>query len=103
MSAVPRAAFSEVLDGMSKYPDIVNTVAEAAEWVSDHGLSVGQLSSVVSPSTRAIVFSLNGKTYHPQDEAYYSWFAHQSPSKALHHQYSYISPSKLKSPPPHCQ
>jgi len=45
---------------------------------------------------------LNGVTYHPQDEAFFSWFAHQSPSIGAGGRYSYVSPSKLTSPPPSC-
>ena len=95
---------------------------EVAEWINDPfvnnivpgwsipvnpGYCVSDLLEVGDPidsfSNASFPVTLNGKTYHPQDEAYFSWFAHQSPSKALHHQYSYISPEKLRAPPPHCQ
>jgi hypothetical protein len=47
--------------------------------------------------------SMNGRTYHPQNEAMFPWFAFQSPSKANLHAYSFpdettltaLSPSPL--------
>lgn len=30
------------------------------------------------------------KNYHPQDEAFFSWFAQQTPSLGIHHQYTYL-------------
>lgn len=47
--------------------------------------------------------SLNGKTYHLQDEAFFSWFARQSPSIGAGGRYSYISPAKLTRPAPACK
>ncbi|HZR31512.1 MAG TPA: hypothetical protein VFA76_06635 [Terriglobales bacterium] len=95
---------------------------EVAEWINDPfvnnivpgwsipinpGYCVSNLLEVGDPidsfSDASFPVTLNGKTYHPQDEAYFSWFAHQSPSKALHGQYSYIAPEKLKNPSPYCQ
>ena len=63
-------------------------------------LEVGDpLENFAYPSFSATV---NGRTYHPQDIAFFSWFAHQKPSIGVHGQYSYISPEKLKAPPPSC-
>ena len=64
-------------------------------------LEVGDPIEVLNPSVFPV--TLNGTTYHPQDEAFFSWFAHQVPSIAINGQYSYISPPKLTSPPPPCQ
>jgi hypothetical protein len=47
--------------------------------------------------------TLNGTTYHPQDIAFFSWFARQAPSIAVNGQYSYLAPEKLASPPAACQ
>ena len=33
--------------------------------------------------------TMNGMTYHPQNEALLPWFAGQTPSSAIHHAYSY--------------
>ncbi|HVP61569.1 MAG TPA: hypothetical protein VMT11_13475 [Myxococcaceae bacterium] len=42
--------------------------------------------------------TMNGFTYHPQNEALVQWFASQSPSSAIHHAYSYPDESVLTSP-----
>jgi hypothetical protein len=36
-----------------------------------------------------VTISLNGATYHPQNEALLQWFAGITPSSAIHHAYSY--------------
>lgn len=64
-------------------------------------LEVGDPLEVFSPSNYPV--SLNGTTYHPQDIAFFSWFAHQVPSIAVNGQYSYLTPEKLTAPPPACQ
>lgn len=63
-------------------------------------LEVGDPIEFFNPSSYPV--TLNGKTYHPQDIAFFSWFAHQVPSIALNHQYSYLRPPKLTAPPPPC-
>ncbi|HZS78865.1 MAG TPA: hypothetical protein VFA41_19805 [Ktedonobacteraceae bacterium] len=45
-----------------------------------------------------VVFTVNG--YHPQDEAFYSWFAKQVPSIGIHNQYTYLG--TFTSPSPVC-
>jgi len=34
---------------------------------------------------------LNGTVYHPEDEVYFSWFARESPSRALNGYYTYMN------------
>ncbi len=104
--------------------DITITSHEVAEWMNDplignvvppwgfpgkHPstsscasdlLEVGDPLEVFNPSVFPV--TLNGQVYHPQDIAFFSWFAHQIPSIGLNQQYSYISPPKLTSPPPPC-
>ncbi len=41
--------------------------------------------------------SMNGRTYHPQNEAMFPWFAFQSPSKANLHAYSFPDETTLTS------
>ena len=53
-------------------------------------------------STPTFNVTLNGVAYHPQDAAFFSWFAHQSPSIGTGGRYSYVSPAKLTSRPPSC-
>jgi hypothetical protein len=45
-----------------------------------------------------IAFNVNG--YHPQDEAFLSWFAHQTPSIGIDRRYSYLG--TFTSPSPLC-
>ncbi len=35
--------------------------------------------------------TVNGTTYHPEDEVYFSWFARESPSRALNGYYTYMN------------
>ena len=39
--------------------------------------------------------TVNGFTYHPQNEALLQWFAGVTPSSAIHHAYSYPDISVL--------
>jgi len=50
----------------------------------------------------AFPVTLNGKTYHPQDLAFFSWLAHQTPSIGEGGRYSYLAPAKLRAIPPPC-
>jgi len=43
---------------------------------------------------------LNGKTYHLEDLAFLAWFAHQSPSKAINGQYTFLGTHTT--PPARC-
>ena len=45
-----------------------------------------------------VSFTVNG--YHPQDEAFLSWFAHQTPSIGIRERYTYLG--TLTSPSPLC-
>jgi len=63
-------------------------------------LEVGDAIEAFSNPT--FTASLNGKTYHLQDEAFFSWFARQSPSIGAGGRYSYIQPAKLTKPAPAC-
>jgi hypothetical protein len=63
-------------------------------------LEVGDVIEGYNPSNFPV--KVGAKTYHPQDLAFYSWFAHQVPSIGIHGQYSYLSPPKLTAPPPPC-
>jgi hypothetical protein len=38
----------------------------------------------------AFLVKTDGKVYHPQDIAFYSWFTRQTPSLGIHHQYTYL-------------
>jgi hypothetical protein len=106
----------------SNAQDITITSHEVAEWANDPlgtnivppwGLpqSPGSCFSdllevgdaIENYPTITFTVSLNSVTYHPQDLAFYSWFAHQSPSIGASGRYSYESPAKLTAPPPACK
>jgi hypothetical protein len=105
----------------NKSQDITITSHEVAEWATDplgtnivppwglpqnpgscfsDLLEVGD--AVEADPNITFTVTLNGVTYHPQDEAFFSWFAHQSPSIGAGGRYSYESPAKLTAPPPAC-
>jgi len=102
--------------------DITGISHEIAEWANDplinnivppwgfpqnppvcvsNVLEVADPLELFVPSNYPV--TLDGTTYHPQDIAFFSWFAHQSPSIAVNGQYSYLTPEKLTSPPAACQ
>lgn len=102
--------------------DITIPSHEVAEWANDPlignlvppwgdpgnpSVCVNNFLEVGDPLERFVPASypvtLNGTTYHPQDIAFFSWFAHQVPSIAVNGQYSYLTPEKLTAPPPPCQ
>lgn len=71
---------------------------EISEWQNDpNGVNltkpwghIGQVSGCQAnletgdPLTgKSVIKSLNGKTYHPQELAFYSWFYHQNPSQGV--------------------
>ena len=81
---------------------------EVSEWYADPFLSnaVVPWSSPLAPQygctnvleTGDPVFGYgwnqpmpNGVTYHPEDEAYFSWFAHESPSRGFGGRYTYLN------------
>ena len=61
-------------------------------------LEVGDPIEVFPTPTYAV--ALNGTAYHPQDLAFFSWFARQNPSIGFNGQYSYRA--NLTSLPPPC-
>jgi len=94
---------------------------EVAEWMDDpfinnvvppwglpqsSGTCFSNLLEVGDPieafSTPGYAVTLNSKTYHVQDLAFFSWLAHQTPSIAVSGRYSYKTPAKLTAPPPAC-
>lgn len=121
--AWPRAGiFGNGMGGSAQIQDMTVFSHETGEWLDDpNGGNV--VPAWGFPQTPATCFSnilevgdviegfgvptfhvsLNGKTYHPQDLAFYSWFAHQVPSIGINGQYSYESPAKLTAPPPPCK
>jgi hypothetical protein len=90
---------------------------EVSEWYADPFLSneVVPWSSPLAPQygctnlleTGDPVFGYgwnqpmpNGVTYHPEDEAFFSWFAHESPSRGFAGRYTYLN--TFTSPAPGC-
>jgi hypothetical protein len=63
-------------------------------------LETGDVIEVLS-TTPTFSLQLNGRTYHPQNVADFSWFAFESPSKAQHKAYSFPDETTLTalSPP----
>jgi len=70
-------------------------------WLAPNGLCQNNLESgdVIEGLTKATFpMTMNGFTYHPQNEALLQWFAAETPSSALHHAYSYPDESVLTTP-----
>jgi hypothetical protein len=70
-------------------------------WVAPNGLCQNNLETgdVIEGLTNATYpITLNGYTYHPQNEALLQWFAAQSPSNAIDQAYSYPDTTVLTSP-----
>jgi hypothetical protein len=98
--------------------DISILVHEVAEWMDDplvNGVdnntkpwgNIGQVSGcqdnleVGDPLTGKLQpTSLGGKTWHPQELAFFSWFYHQKPSIGVNRWYS--SNGTFRSPAAHC-
>jgi len=79
-------------------------VNNATPWWTSGGncqnnLEVGDVIEGLPNATYAI--TMNGYTYHPQNEALLPWFEFKSPSNAIHHAYSYPDETTLTvlSPP----
>jgi hypothetical protein len=83
--------------------DISALSHEIGEWMNDPNVSnatkpwgnIGQVSGCQSNletgdplSGTTIARSLNGKVYHPQEQAFYSWFYHQNPSQGINGKFS---------------
>ena len=61
-------------------------------WLAPNGLCQNNLETgdvIEGLPNATFPITLNGFTYHPQNEALLEWFANQTPSKAIHHAYSY--------------
>ena len=61
-------------------------------WVAPNGLCQNNLEDgdVIEGLPNAVFpITMNGKTYHPQNEALLQWFAGQTPSSAIKQAYSY--------------
>src|SRR5262249_47977040 len=69
-----------------------------------NNLETGDVIEVLSSSVPTFSLQSHGRTYHPQNEAMFSWFAFQSPSTAANGSYSFpdettlttLSPGPLK-------
>jgi hypothetical protein len=70
-------------------------------WVAPNGLCQNNLESgdvIEGLDNATFPITMNGMTYHPQNEALLQWFAGQSPSSAYKHAYSYPDTTVLTSP-----
>ena len=70
-------------------------------WVAPNGLCQNNLESgdvIEGLPNATFPMTMNGMTYHPQNEALLQWFAGQSPSSAYRHAYSYPDTTVLTSP-----
>jgi hypothetical protein len=70
-------------------------------WLAPNGncqddLETGDVIENLPTATYPV--TINGFTYHPQNEALLQWFAFQSPSKALNGAYSYPNTTTLTAP-----
>jgi hypothetical protein len=50
---------------------------------------------VIEGLPRDLPIKMNGRTYHPQNEALLQWFEFESPSSAIHGAYSYPDETTL--------
>lgn len=69
-------------------------------WVAPNGLCQNNLESgdvIEGLPNATFPITMNGFTYHPQNEALLQWFAGQSPSSAVSHAYSYPDTTVLTS------
>jgi len=70
-------------------------------WLAPFGLCQDNLETgdVIEGLPNAVFpMTMNGMTYHPQNEALLQWFASQVPSSAIHHAYSYPDETVLPTP-----
>jgi len=95
------AGLFEPLPGQAQsYESDIHALShEVSEWYADPFLS-NQVVPWSSPllETGDPVFGYgwnqpmpNGVTYHPEDEAFFSWFAHESPSRGFGGRYTYLN------------
>ncbi len=69
-------------------------------WLAPNGLCQNNLEDgdvIENLPNAQFPMTLNGFTYHPQNEALLQWFAGQTPSSAIHHAYSYPNTAVLTS------
>lgn len=78
-------------------------------WLAPNGLCQANLESgdvIEGLSNATFPMTMNGYTYHPQNEALLQWFAGQTPSSAYKHAYSYpdvtVLPTAAVSQAPGC-
>ena len=70
-------------------------------WLAPFGLCQNNLETgdvIEGMANATFPITLNGFTYHPQNEALLPWFAGVSPSPAIGHAYSYPDTTVLTSP-----
>jgi hypothetical protein len=70
-------------------------------WTAPNGLCQNNLETgdvIEGLSNATYPVTINGVTYHPQNEALLQWFAGESPSRAWHGAYSFPDPTVLTSP-----
>jgi hypothetical protein len=70
-------------------------------WLSPNGNCQNNLEDgdvVEGLPNATFPITMNGMTYHPQNEALLQWFEFESPSSAIHGAYSYPNESVLTSP-----
>ena len=70
-------------------------------WLAPNGLCQNNLEDgdvIEGLPNATIPMTMNGFTYHPQNEALLQWFAAQTPSSAIHHAYSYPDETVLPTP-----
>ena len=93
---------SAISHEVAEWMDDPNTVNPTKPW--GHVGQVGgcQSNLEVGDPLSGTVFNdaLNGKTYHLQEMAFYSWFFHQSPSQGVNGWYS--DKGKFTTPAAHC-
>ena len=67
-------------------------------WLAPNGVCQDNLETgdvIEGLPNATFPMTMNGFTYHPQNEALLQWFASQTPSSAIHHAYSYPDESVL--------
>jgi hypothetical protein len=107
---------TENVFGTANLADVDGLSHEVSEWMNDpfvnNGVPPWSVPSAPQYGCTAVLetgdplvgtaFALpmpNGVTYHPQDEAFLSWFARQVPSIGYHGHYTYLATFADVSPP----
>jgi hypothetical protein len=104
-------ALRHVNDANASGPEDINALShELSEWMNDPFVDnvAPTWQSPIAPQYGCsnvlesgdplvgVSFTVNG--YHPQDEAFLSWFAHQTPSIGIRGRYSYLGTFTAPSP-----